>query len=146
MLITNEIARFNLDEYVVKYGSQHQLCIADLAGEEVQSFPLINNQLLLTIQNGGSSGKRDLVLGTGDVTVPFFTRNIKLQPELNTFSIANKRTGIGVGDLRDLRVSLQYDLEKTCIAMKSDGVYLEFSCPGEPSNGPVEWYKEVQGN
>lgn len=146
MKITNEIARFDLDDHAVVYGGLHNIAITNGNGQEIQSFPLQGNPLYITIKNNEDSGKDEVILGTGEKAAPYFTRIFQPRAEVKPFSISERHTGIGLGDLRDLRVAHHYDLEKTTIALESDGVYLHIYCPGIPLNGPVDWYKEVSGN
>lgn len=144
MEMNKEIASYDLNECHLEYGGNYDLRIVDQSGAEKEKFSLVSNRLFLCVT--GENGSRKIKIGHGKSSGSFFSRLYRPTAQHESFLVASEQ-GIGIGDLRDgLRTTLHYDLSKTCIAVQSDGFYLQIDCPGNPVNGDLPWFTETEGN
>jgi hypothetical protein len=144
MEIHNEIASYDLNECHLGYGEDNNLLVIDKDGHEKDKFSLLANRLYVCVT--GENGSRQVKIGYGKSSVETFSRIYRPTAREESFRVAGDQ-GIGIGDLRDgLRITLHYDLSQQCIALHSDGVYLQIDCPGNPAKGDLPWFKETEGN
>lgn len=145
MKITNIQSSIDLFQYRVRYGGDFNLVAERLDNGSTKEIARLDSRPTF-LSFTEIDGVPHLQTGEGVASGQTFDRVYQPRAEVTALEVRSGGNVLGIGDWRELRVRLEYDLSQVCLAIHSDHVWLTITCPGDPEKGPLAWFEENEGN
>ena len=139
MELSTRIRAFALDHHDVLLTDDFIFQIIGENEQIVEAYDLKRETILLKITQTALG--RALEVSLGEFKGRRIVRHLTPRKNLKTFAI-EETDGIGLGDLRDVRICLTCDLENKPISLSSDGLTLDIACLEDEMNFSESYINE----
>ena len=145
MSIQSTTVKFTLANHCIEVGQNLVFSISNKAGDQIFQQFLPESEICLRVVE--EDGQMICELGEFLVGAPLFNISLRQVDEYPVFQVTTPGGGLGVGDLRDVRIDIvghHYDLMLTPVMLKSDGLYLTIYSLSDPGTGIPIGYEKVE--